>query len=72
MIELRIRMLDHNSIEVACPIDDKRLCYALLEMARDAVKDHTDKLIREQQHGTNGIVPVRALDMRILDAAKKS
>jgi hypothetical protein len=38
--ELRIEFMTSGEVFVHGPIDDKMLCYALLEMARDAVKDH--------------------------------
>jgi hypothetical protein len=36
---LSITINENGSVSVNGPIDDKMLCYALLELARDAVKD---------------------------------
>lgn len=35
-----------GSVSVSGPIDDKATCYALLELARDAIKDHCDKIAK--------------------------
>lgn len=55
-LELVIRVTADGKIQVAGPIHDKMTCYALLEMGRDAIKDHVDKATRSQ------IVPVGAVD----------
>ena len=42
--ELVIRVSTDGRIQVSGPIHDKLLCYGLLESARDAIKEHTDKM----------------------------
>ena len=41
-VTLAITLDPDGSVRVQGPIDDKMLCYALLENARDAVKDYGD------------------------------
>jgi hypothetical protein len=55
-VELTIRILNTGEVQVAGPIHDKGTCYALLELARDAIKEHVDKMTR------SAIVPARPVD----------
>jgi hypothetical protein len=55
-LELVIRVMPDGRINVSGPIHDKMTCYAMLEGARDAIKDHVDKMNR------SAIVPVQAAD----------
>ena len=41
--ELTIQMDALGNVQVSGPIDNRASCYLMLEMARDAVKDHNDK-----------------------------
>jgi putative aminopeptidase FrvX len=52
--ELRIIVTQEGKVEVTGPLDDKMTCYALLELARDVVKDHVDARARSP------IVPAHA------------
>jgi hypothetical protein len=54
--ELVIRLTQNGQVQVSGPVHDKFLCYALLENARDTIKDHVDKMNR------SAIVPVGAVD----------
>lgn len=45
-VQLVITALETGKVQVSGPIHDKLTCYALLEAARDAIKDHTDQLAR--------------------------
>lgn len=54
--ELVIRVMADGQVQVTGPLHDKGTCYALLELARDIVKDHVDKMTR------SAIVPARAVD----------
>jgi hypothetical protein len=38
--KLVISLRPDGSVEALGPLGDKMLCYALLEMARDAIRDH--------------------------------
>lgn len=49
MVELKIQMEPGKPATVTGPPDDKMLCYALLEIARDAVKDHRPAAIQLAQ-----------------------
>lgn len=46
MITLTITMEPGQPPQVTGPIQDKMLCYALLEIARDAIKDYAPPLIQ--------------------------
>jgi hypothetical protein len=46
--ELVIRVMADGQVHVSGPLHDKGTCYALLELARDIVKDHVDKMTRSQ------------------------
>lgn len=70
-IELVIRVTN-GQVQVSGPIHDKMTCYALLECARDAIKEHVDKMTR------SAIAPARSVDPMLImqrpngDAAKGS
>jgi hypothetical protein len=50
VIELRIsQVMGSNTVNVTGPVDNKMLCYSLLEMARDAIKDHADRKLAEAE-----------------------
>ena len=40
---LTIIVRSTGAVEVNGPVDNKMLCYSMLEMARDAIKDHHDQ-----------------------------
>ncbi len=44
-IILTIKMSPSQAVQVSGPINDKGLCYAMLELARDAIKDHKPQAI---------------------------
>gem|GEM_PF-5968735 len=52
-IVLTIKMVPGQGVQVSGPIHDKGLCYAMLELARDAIKDHKP----------NSILPVAAFQV---------
>jgi hypothetical protein len=41
--EIRIGLTEDGKVLVAGPIDDKVLCYGLLESAKDAIREHKAK-----------------------------
>lgn len=41
--EIRIGLTEDGNVIVAGPIDDKILCYGMLEAAKDAVRQHKEK-----------------------------
>jgi hypothetical protein len=47
--------LENGQVKVEGPITDKFLCYALLEGARDAIKDYNDHALK------SGIIPAQQL-----------
>ena len=54
--QLAITMDDAGQINVNGPIENRVLCYGLLEMAKDAIKAHAEqskKLIAEVPPGTH-------------------
>ncbi len=56
-IKLVITRLENGQVQVQGPINDKFLSYAMLESARDAIKDHTDALAKEPQIMPVSMVP---------------
>lgn len=52
-----------RQINVSGPINDKTLCYGLLESAKDAIRDHCAKT-------TSGIVPAAAADLNTLNTSR--
>lgn len=52
-MQLVITVNPNGSISVSGPINDKVLCYGLLESAKDAVKQHVDQssLLKVNGHG---------------------
>jgi hypothetical protein len=56
MIELRISYEEETgSVNVNGPINNKGLCYLMIECARDAIKDHVDAI---QKIDSNGLKPL--------------
>lgn len=51
--ELTIAIDEHGKIHITGPVHDKMVCYALLECARDEIKNHADALAK----GTPIIAP---------------
>ena len=49
MIQLTITVQDDGRTRVDGPVDDKILCYGLLEAAKDAVRDHVAAKARRVQ-----------------------
>ena len=45
--ELVVRVMPNGSVSVSGPIHDKFLCYAMLECAKDSVRNHVTKLQAE-------------------------
>jgi hypothetical protein len=48
-VQLLIEMNEQGQVNVSGPINQKMLCYGLLECARDAIKDFTDKAAQGPQ-----------------------
>jgi len=40
MVELKIMMDDHGNCRVEGPIDNKMVCYGMLELAKEAIHIH--------------------------------
>ena len=55
---LTIRLTDTNQVLVDGPINDKVLCYGLLETAKDAIRDH----IAVATHSSKIVVPPIAMN----------
>ena len=55
-IELRVTMDPGGSVQVTGPVDNKMACYAMLEMARDAIHDHHAAKANKIVPATNGDV----------------
>lgn len=47
--ELIIRITAEGKCEVSGPINDKFVCYAMLESARDAIKEFNDDRAKQQK-----------------------
>lgn len=69
-VQLIIERNDQGQVLVSGPIGDKSLCYALLECARDAIKDFTDRAAQQRvQLAQPGDIPDTSRDRRLsLDA----
>lgn len=50
--QLTITINDDGTVSITGPIHDKMVCYALLEVGRDTIKEHADALAKSP------IVPV--------------
>lgn len=61
-VELHIVLDESGKVGVSGPINDKMVCYALLDCARDAIKDHND------QAAKSAIVPARPGDLSRLSS----
>jgi hypothetical protein len=48
-VQLLIEMNEQGQITVNGPIGQKMLCYGMLDCARDAIKDYTDKAAQGPQ-----------------------
>jgi hypothetical protein len=51
-MELKLEIRWNNEtgqVNVEGPIDNKGVCYLMLENARDAIKDHCDRVTRQNQ-----------------------
>lgn len=62
--ELAIIVTAEGAVQVRGPINDKVLCYGLL----DALKAHHDQLAQQQ---SSGIVPARAVDPFLLNQQRQ-
>lgn len=47
-VQLLIERDERGKVSISGPINDKALCYGLLECARDAIKDFIDKQAQQQ------------------------
>lgn len=59
--QLVIQLTTDGGIQVHGPVQDKILCYGLLECARDAIKAH------HEQPAKSAIVPARQADPMLID-----
>lgn len=64
--QLVITLTPDGAVTVEGPIADKPLSYALLEMARDAIKDHHDRAAQSP------IAPASPRDVLALSSRKPS
>lgn len=55
--ELIIRLTIEGKIEVSGPIENKLICYGLLEAGRDAIKEFHDAKARSPIIPVNGAIP---------------
>lgn len=53
-IELKIAMLPNGQIQVSGPLDQKVLCYGMLEAAKETIAIH------HQKKAASGIIPAPA------------
>lgn len=44
-MQMVITLMDNGSVQVQGPLANKMLCYGILEMARDAIKDYKPPII---------------------------
>jgi hypothetical protein len=62
MIELTIQMDPSGNVSINGPIDNTILCYGLLEVARDLLKNHRDK---KQQMTASIVAPTTSDIVRL-------
>ena len=46
---IMIEMREDGSVAISGPVNDRGLCYLMLELAKDAVREHAYRVAREQQ-----------------------
>lgn len=63
--ELIIRITAEGKCEVSGPINDKFVCYAMLESARDAIKEYADSQAK------SAIIPANGVPVDMLAARRK-
>lgn len=64
MTELRIVMNDAGQIGVSGPIENVLVCYGLLELARDAIREHAAAAAARK------IAPATGADIRALNGQR--
>lgn len=55
--ELKITLTQAGQIQIEGPIDNKMLCYGMMECARDAIKEFTDQKAKSPIVPANGVLP---------------
>jgi hypothetical protein len=66
--QLTITMDDAGNIGIEGPVDQKMVCYGLLECARDAIKDHCDRAFANRSPiaiAGPGDIPDRSKDRHV-------
>lgn len=48
VITFTINMYDNGQVDVSGPVENKVLCYGLLEVARDAIAEHAKKAAEQR------------------------
>jgi len=54
--KITITINERGNVSVNGPLDNKLLCYGLLEIARDAVKDYKPKVVEAPMNFLNGLI----------------
>lgn len=62
VVEITIRVDDNGNVNVSGPISNKLMCYGMLELARDAIKNFAEKQAASPIVPVNGplLVPRKA------------
>lgn len=68
--ELTIRLSADGKITIAGPIQDKIMCYALLELGRDAIKAFNDEHALAQQRKIDVVRPPGAMENGVAFSAQ--
>lgn len=55
--ELKIEITESGEVLVTGPVDNKMVAYAMLELARDAIKDLHDRCEKEKKISIVGSLP---------------
>lgn len=61
-VQLIITLEESGQVGINGPINDKVLCYGLLDCAKDAIKEYNDRLAKERSG--IAIVPAGAVPIR--------
>lgn len=56
-VKLTITMNEQGQLQVEGPIDNRGLCYQMLELARDAIADHTRTKQQRAKNGSGIVIP---------------
>lgn len=63
--EIKITMDERGAIAVTGPLENRFMCYAMLEVARDVIKDHAERAAQARQVSLVGVADLPASLRRI-------